>query len=76
MKTTMVDPPKGWAYGFPKALPNPLPQPWSLTLWLISEGYPGHELAKFGNFFEYVRTWEVDDDDPNDIDKVARRGYD
>jgi hypothetical protein len=43
---------------------------------LISEGYPGHELAKFGNFFEYVRTWEVDDDDPNDIDKVARRGYD
>tara|TARA_B110000977_G_scaffold183579_1_gene246377 strand:+ start:323 stop:553 length:231 start_codon:yes stop_codon:yes gene_type:complete len=76
MKTTMVDPPSGWKYGFPKALPNPLPQPWSLTLWLISEGYPEIELAKHGDFFQYVRMWEVDNEDPNDTDKVARRGYD
>lgn len=72
----MVDPPSGWKYGFPKALPNPLPQPWSLTLWLISEGYPEIELAKHGDFFQYVRMWEVDNEDPNGTDKVARRGYD
>jgi len=76
MKRTMIDPPGGWRYGFPKALPNPLPQPWSLTLWLISEGYPEIELASHGEFFPYVREWEVDDDDPNDVDKVASRGYD
>ena len=45
-------------------------------LWLISEGYPEIELASHGEFFQYVREWEVDDDDPNDVDKVARRGYD
>lgn len=71
----MVDPPSGWKYGFPKALPNPLPQPWSLTLWLISEGYPEIELARFGDFFQYVRQWEIDVEDDN-MDNVARRGYD
>jgi len=62
MKVTMVDPPSGWKYGFPKALPNPWPQPWSLALWLISEGYPEIELTRFGDFFLYVRQWEQDDD--------------
>ena len=71
----MIDPPSGWRYGFPKALPNPLPQPWSLTLWLISEGYPEIELTKYGDFFQYVRHWEIDVEE-DDIDKVTRRGYD
>jgi len=58
MKTTWVDPPKGWKYGFPKSLPNPLPEPWSLNLWLMSECYPMAEFANFGdNFNDYVRVW-------------------
>ena len=78
MKTTWVDPPKGWAYGFPKALPNPLPEPWSLNLWLVSEGYPMAELGNFGeDFNQYVRIWYTYDwVDDEDVDKVVGRGYD
>jgi hypothetical protein len=60
MKRTMVDPPGGWKYGFPKALPNPLPQPWHFQLWLISEGYPMSEIASYGEHL-YCREWETDD---------------
>lgn len=59
-KRIMVDPPSGWKYGFPKMLPEELPQPWSLTIWLVSEGYPEIELLKFGDFLPYVRQWEVE----------------
>ena len=54
----MIDPPGGWKYGFPKPLPEPRPEPWNLTLWILSEGYPETELAKYGDFFPYLRTWE------------------
>ena len=37
-----VDPPKGWLYGFPKELPDPLPEGLSFREWLMSEGYPKH----------------------------------
>lgn len=58
MKVTMIDPPGGWKYGFPKPLPEPRPEPWNLTLWILSEGYPETELAKYGDFFPYLRQWE------------------
>lgn len=54
--TTWADPPSGWKYGFPKALPKP--EPVSLGEWLIAEGYPAkdaHEAAK------YIRYWNQPD---------------
>jgi hypothetical protein len=34
----LIDPPMGWRYGFPKKLPDPLPD--NVLEWLFSEGYP------------------------------------
>ena len=60
MKTvTMVDPPSGWRYGFPKALPNDYPEGESIIPWLISEGYPQEEVDKMPRHF-YCRYWEQD----------------
>jgi len=59
-KRTMVDPPNGWRYGFPKMLPL-IPKEgkdFKLTKWLVSEGYPQHEITDLGAEF-HVRVWEV-----------------
>jgi hypothetical protein len=50
--TTWVDPPSGWKYGFPKALPDPAPE--DIGEWLILQGYPAkdaHEVTR------YIRWW-------------------
>ena len=63
MKTvTMVDPPSGWRYGFPKALPDDYPEGESIIPWLISEGYPQEEVDKMGDHF-YCRYWEEEVND-------------
>lgn len=38
---TMIDPPSGWRYGFPKALPNGITD---IRKWLIEQGYPEHDV--------------------------------
>lgn len=53
----MIDPPGGWKYGFPKALPNP--EPADFDGWLVSEGYPKSEIEKMGDHF-FFRAWEED----------------
>ena len=38
---TMIDPPSGWMYGFPKAVPDDVDMFGDkLIAWLIEEGYP------------------------------------
>lgn len=55
MKVHMIDPPGGWKYGFPKAMPNP--EPADFYGWLVSEGYPQKEIDSMGEHF-YCRQWE------------------
>jgi hypothetical protein len=45
----LIDPPHGWAYGFPKKLPNPPPE--NLYVWLVEQGYPEEEIKTYGNYF-------------------------
>lgn len=52
---TMIDPPSGWKYGFPKVLPDPKPE--NVLQWLISNGYPQSEIDSCGQHF-YCRYWE------------------
>lgn len=56
-KVMMVDPPSGWQYGFPKAMPL-LHRPMTLA-WLVENGYPQEEIDSYGDHF-YVRMWEVE----------------
>jgi hypothetical protein len=52
--TTMIDPPSGWKYGFPKVLPDDVE---NVLEWLVSEGYPQSEIDACGKNF-YCRYWE------------------
>jgi hypothetical protein len=54
---TMIDPPGGWRYGFPKALPKAFETTEELNEWLISEGYPKKVIEEYGEHF-YCRYWE------------------
>lgn len=50
----MIDPPEGWKYGFPKAIPE---DEKDVTKWLIKNGYPEHVVKEYGdNFFYRVLT--------------------
>ena len=51
-KVTMVDPPSGWKYGFPKELPENVVD---FRQWLIDNGYPESEVD-FG--MKYCRQWK------------------
>ena len=54
----MIDPPSGWKYGFPKAIPEDVVD----TLkWLVENGYPQEEIDKFDDQFSY-RRWEEEED--------------
>lgn len=53
-KVTMCDPPSGWRYGFPKAIPDHRRN--DLKRWLIEEGYPEFEINFLGEYF-YCRFW-------------------
>jgi len=55
MKQIMVDPPSGWAYGFPKLWDGTEP----LDRWLFKHGYPNEDIAFALN---YLRMWPVEDD--------------
>lgn len=56
MKNTvrMIDPPSGWKYGFPKAIPSTVE---NVLEWLVENGYPQAEIDACGEHF-YCRYWE------------------
>ena len=54
-KVLMIDPPSGWKYGFPKELTVDGTQ--TVIEWLIDNGYPKHEIERFGDHFP-CRHWE------------------
>lgn len=56
MKVTIIDPPEGWRYGFPRPLPDDVK---NIDEWLVSCGYP-RELTEKSWF--YYRCWERDID--------------
>ena len=56
-KRTMIDPPSGWRYGFPKELPED--QRGRIIDWLIEQGYP--KWLTDNENFSYGM-WEEDSD--------------
>lgn len=56
----MIDPPSGWKYGFPMALPDPKPE--NTMAWLVEMGYPQAEIDSLGQYF-YCRYWEAEIND-------------
>lgn len=56
---TMIDPPSGWKYGFPKPLPQGKDKPTDINKWLVENGYPQSEIDAMGKYF-YCRYWEVE----------------
>ncbi len=57
MKKTMIDPPSGWKYGFPKVLPDKDKE--RVLEWLVENGYPQKEIDLCGKYF-HCRYWEID----------------
>lgn len=56
MKTKFYDPPSGWRYGFPRAVPKEVISGVKSTRqWLKECGYPEKDLD-FA--LAYMRTWE------------------
>lgn len=61
MKVTMIDPPSGWKYGFPKEFP---PLTGNIPGWLIENGYPRElyeQLDSAGVFWFRMYEQEIDD---------------
>lgn len=58
-KVTIIDPPAGWKYGFPRVYDNPDNIP--LEEWLLKHGYPQHEINNAGA--KYCRYWEKEIDE-------------
>jgi hypothetical protein len=61
VKVTMCDPPSGWKYGFPKAVPKEFESAQEFHDWLISEGYPENIINEMGESF-YCSYWEQEVD--------------
>lgn len=67
---TIIDPPSGWQYGFPKPIPeeafvdeNGCPK--DTRPWLVENGYPQELIDEFGEHF-YCRYWEQPDESISD----------
>jgi len=57
MMVTFIDPPSGWKYGFPKAIPDEkLAGIKNLKEWFLEQGYPQAEMDSCGEHFFY-RVW-------------------
>jgi hypothetical protein len=58
-KRLVIDPPSGWKYGFPKAVPAGVMKNDSLLrLWFAGEGYPIDEIDLA---MKHSRYWEFED---------------
>jgi len=54
---TIIDPPSGWQYGFPKPIPEDRKK--DSLVWLVEQGYS--LIDELGEHF-YCRYWEQPDD--------------
>jgi hypothetical protein len=54
MQITMIDPPEGWRYGFPKPIPKEHQN--RVLEWLVEQGYPQRRINELGKSF-YSRYW-------------------
>lgn len=52
---TMIDPPSGWMYGFPKEYTKKPDE--DFNEWLVHEGYPQKLIDEFGAYL-YCRYWD------------------
>lgn len=52
---TIVDPPSGWLYGFPKPIPEDRKK--DTINWLVEQGYPQKLIDELGDYF-MCRYWE------------------
>ena len=53
---TMIDPPSGWKYGFPKPIPDEVED---VLEWLVGEGYPQSEIDACGFVIEYNSVLDI-----------------
>jgi hypothetical protein len=60
-KKLMCDPPSGWRFGFPRAVPEEYRKE-RFYEWLDMVGYPTKVRESMGDKF-YCRFWEEDDED-------------
>jgi vacuolar-type H+-ATPase subunit I/STV1 len=65
MKVSIIDPPSGWMYGFPRIHDRPNHQ--SLEEWLVEKGYPARDA---GWASEHCRYWqqEVIEEEEKEMD--------
>ena len=63
MTTLFVDPPSGWKYGFPKAVPEGISNVggFSFNKWLVENGYPQKLINDFDGEVP-CRFWYEEDD--------------
>lgn len=64
MPKMFVDPPSGWKYGFPKEVKAYSAYggiPMKMELWLVSQGYPQHEVDQWPDGVPY-RCWYEEDE--------------
>lgn len=56
---TIVDPPEGWRFGFPRQMPNSIDQndPKQIRAWMLDCGYPEKIMLGYGEYFHY-RVWQ------------------
>ena len=59
MKVTMIDPPMGWKFGFPRVLPEGVE---ISHAWFVEQGYPQAVIDAHGKYFHW-RVWEEEVDD-------------
>ena len=57
--TLYVDPPEGWRYGFPKAVPKDREA--DIMAWIIKEGYPPEKIQEMGDNF-VIRCWREENE--------------
>jgi len=55
---TMIDPPSGWRFGFPKEIPKKVLEEDVLN-WLVDNGYPQSEIDIFKEDGLPYRTYEI-----------------
>lgn len=55
-KVLWIDPPEGWRYGFPRAVPKGIECEESIIKWMIECGYPKKKIEEYGEYF-FCNMW-------------------
>lgn len=56
---TMIDPPSGWRFGFPKEIPKKVIEEQDVLNWLVDNGYPQSEIDIFKEDGLPYRIYEI-----------------